>query len=172
MPKSELNIAIPGQLAALHRRVPTVATVSNQGQEKKRRMTWRNTQLFDSNLQEFVLCFYTLSMFLHAITLKYFKNLCHHFDSEGLLPHIQHQKLPHNALQLGIRMRIMRLTSSTWKVRSDEISNGWSTAEMTLCCTSAYPVHRLASNVNCSGADAQVVSCHGVILSFILLLSS
>ena len=32
--------------------------------------------------------------------------------------------------------------------------------------SSAYPVHRSASQVNCSGADAQVVSCHRYLVVF------
>ena len=41
-------------------------------------------------------------LFLHSITLKHFKNLCYHFDSEGLVPHIHGntKKIPHNALPL------------------------------------------------------------------------
>ena len=35
---------------------------------------------------------------------------------------------------------------------------------MTPCCASAYPVHGSASRVNRSGADAQVVSCHGYLV--------
>ena len=32
--------------------------------------------------------------------------------------------------------------------------------------SSAYPVHGSVSKVNCSGADAQVVSCHGYLVVF------
>ena len=54
-------------------------------------------------------------------------------------------------------MRIMCLTLSTWKVRSDETAKrGRDNAVL----SSAYPVHGSASEVNRSDADAQVVSCH------------
>ena len=32
--------------------------------------------------------------------------------------------------------------------------------------SSAYPVHESASEVNCSGADGQVVSCHCYLVTF------
>ena len=41
---------------------------------------------------------------------------------------------------------------------------GRSTVEMMPCCASAYPVHGSASKVNHSGADAQVVPCHGYLV--------
>ena len=43
--------------------------------------------------------------------------------------------------------------------------DGRSTVETTPCCTSAYHVHGSVSKVNRSGADAQVVSCHGYLAS-------
>ena len=55
---------------------------------------------------------------------------------------------------LGICMRIMCLTQSTWKVWNGD---GWSTVKTMPCCTSVDLVHGSASKVNCSGADAQVV---------------
>ena len=62
-------------------------------------------------------------------------------------------------------MRIMCLTQSTWKVRSNKM------AKLKHCqddavLSSAYPVHRLASEVNHSGADMQVVSCHHYLVVF------
>ena len=65
----------------------------------------------------------------------------------------------HLSNKLGIRMCTMCLMLSTWKVRSEKTANS-------KCCrddamlSSAYPVHGSASEVNRSGADAQVVSCH------------
>ena len=48
-------------------------------------------------------------LFLHAITLKHFKNLCHHFDSEGLVPRIHGntKKIPHNALPLETTQHVL-----------------------------------------------------------------
>ena len=56
-------------------------------------------------------------------------------------------------LKLGIRMRIMCLTRSTWKVRNGKAR---STVEMTPCWPLPNLLHRSASEVNCSSADAQV----------------
>ena len=59
-------------------------------------------------------------------------------------------------------MRIMCLTPSTCVeslIRRN--GDGRSTVETTPCCASAYPVQGSASKVNPSGADAQVVPCHG-----------
>ena len=58
---------------------------------------------------------------------------------------------------LGIRMRIMCLTRSTWKVQNGEAR---SAVEMTPCCPPPIPLHGSASEVNSSSADTQVVSCH------------
>ena len=72
---------------------------------------------------------------------------------------------------LGIRMCIMCLTQSTWKVQSDEM------VKLKHCrndavLSFAYPIHGSASQVNRLGADMQVVSCHHYLVVFILLLSS
>ena len=58
---------------------------------------------------------------------------------------------------LGICLRIMCLMPSTWKVQSNEIAKRGRDDAM---LASTYPVQGSASEVNHSGADAQVVSCH------------
>ena len=58
-------------------------------------------------------------------------------------------------------MRIMCLTPSTWKVRSD-VSSKRGRDDAVL--SSAYPVHGSASKVNCLDADAQVVFCYGCLV--------
>ena len=58
---------------------------------------------------------------------------------------------------LGIRMRIMCLTQSMWKVWNGD---GRSVVKTMPCCASVYPVHGSASKVNCSDADTQVVFCY------------
>ena len=84
------------------------------------------------------------------------------------VPHInQHQLGKHAPIihVLGIRMCIMCLTPSTCVeslIRRN--GDGRSRVETTLCCTSAYPVQRSASKVNPSGADVQVVPCHGYLV--------
>ena len=66
---------------------------------------------------------------------------------------------------LGIRMCIMCLKPSTWKVQSDKM------VKLKHCrndavLSSAYPVHGSASQVNRLGADTQVVSCHHYLVVF------
>ena len=59
---------------------------------------------------------------------------------------------------------IICLTPSMWKVRSDEmVKHGWDTAVL----FSTYLIHGSASEVNRSGADAQVVSCHRYYVVFV-----
>ena len=60
---------------------------------------------------------------------------------------------------LGIHMCIMCLTQSTWKVKSDKMVKLKHCRNDTIL-SSAYPSHGSASQVNCLGADMQVVSCH------------
>ena len=61
----------------------------------------------------------------------------------------------------------MCLTPSTWKVQDGEARSAVKTM---LCCP--LPIPFTGQWANCSGADAQVVSCHCILSSFILLLSS
>ena len=63
----------------------------------------------------------------------------------------------------------MCLTPSTWKVRSDEMMKV--EARSRQHCAAPYPVHRSASKVNRSGADAQVVSYHCYLVYHLLLLT-
>ena len=58
-------------------------------------------------------------------------------------------------------MRIMCLTPSTWKVRSDKMAMVEARLRRH---RAAPPVHGSASKVNHSGADAQVISCHGYLV--------
>ena len=67
--KGELDIAILGQLTALRRREPTIATVSDQGRDKKRRITLRPYTAF--RFGDMTVCKNSF-LFLHAITLKHF----------------------------------------------------------------------------------------------------
>jgi len=60
-------------------------------------------------------------------------------------------------VQLGIRMHIRCLTRSTWKVRNGESQ---SAGETMPCCPPPVSVHKSASEVNHSGGDVQVISCH------------
>ena len=62
-------------------------------------------------------------------------------------------------------MCIMCLMPSMWKFWLDEMAK----LEPRLrdpVLSSAYPVHESASEVNCSGADRQVVSCHCSLVIF------
>ena len=72
---------------------------------------------------------------------------------------------------LGIHMRVMCLTPCTWKVvqmakrgrdDSGSVPLLWNLPTATPRCPppTGYAVNGLASEVNRSGADAQVVSCH------------
>ena len=58
---------------------------------------------------------------------------------------------------LGICLRIMCLMPSMWKVQSNEIAKRSRDDAM---LASTYPVQGSANEVNHSGANIQVVSCH------------
>ena len=51
----------------------------------------------------------TTFLFLHALSKKRFKNLCHHFDFNGLLPriHSNTNRSAHNTLPLEVTQRIL-----------------------------------------------------------------
>ena len=76
--KPEIDMAILGQLAALHRREATIEAVSDTNRKKKRRVCARSYTVL--RFGDIVICKNTF-IFLHAISLKHFKNLCSHFDS-------------------------------------------------------------------------------------------
>ena len=58
---------------------------------------------------------------------------------------------------LGIHSHIMCLTLSTWKVQLDKMAKHGRDDTM---LPSTSSIHRSVSEVNRSGADVQVVSCH------------
>lgn len=64
---------------------------------------------------------------------------------------------------LGIRMCIMCLMLSMWKVLLDEMVKHSLDNTMLF---SAYPIHGSASEVNCSDANTQIVSCHHYLVVF------
>ena len=102
----ELDMAIMGQLAALRRREPAITAVSDTDRNKKRRVCTRPYTVF--RLGDMLICKNTF-LFLHAISLKHFKNLCRHFDCNGLTPrqHGNTKKLPHNAFSLEMTQQIL-----------------------------------------------------------------
>lgn len=106
MSNAELDMVILGQLAALRRREPTIAMVSDQDREKKRRVTPRPYTVF--RFGDMVICKSSF-LFLHATTIKRFKNLCHHFDLNGLVPrtHGNAKRVPHNAFPLEVTKRVL-----------------------------------------------------------------
>ena len=63
---------------------------------------------------------------------------------------------------LGMHMRIICLTQSTWKISGKIAKCGRD--DMVL--TSTYLVHRSASKMNRSGADVQAVSCYCYLVIF------
>ena len=81
--KPEIDMAILGQPAALRRREATIEAVSGTNRKKKQRVSARSYTVF--RFGDMVICKNTF-IFLHAISLKHFKNLCNHFDSNGLSP--------------------------------------------------------------------------------------
>ena len=104
--KNELDIAVLGQLAALRRREPTLALVSDTARTKKRRVCQRPYTVF--RFGDMVIC-KTTFLFLHALFEKRFKNLCHHFDFNGLLPriHSNTNRSTHNTVPLEVTQRIL-----------------------------------------------------------------
>ena len=66
---------------------------------------------------------------------------------------------------LGIHMRIMCLTPSTWKVWSDEMAKLEVLSRRR--CAVLRPLSRSRiTEVNCSGADVQLISCHRYLVVF------
>jgi len=61
-------------------------------------------------------------------------------------------------------MHIMCLTPSTWKDEMAKVEASKRSRDDVCCPGFAYPVHGSASEVNRSGADVQVVSCHGYLV--------